>query len=108
MGNINGKKIHTRTTQAEYNADANSAGSGTTGNKGKDPGNQQERVCRENSQESSFGKSGRTVTGGMLCQLIEEWEQQLAIKKLEIDQLESRINEFRALQEELDQRIENP
>jgi hypothetical protein len=42
----------------------------------------------------------------MLCQLIEEWEQQLASKKLEVEVLEARIKEFRALQEELDKRIQ--
>ncbi|WP_265338673.1 MULTISPECIES: hypothetical protein [unclassified Nodularia (in: cyanobacteria)] len=109
MGRINGQKSDSRTEEGKYNLDANSRGRGATGSQGQDSGNQQERVYRTNSQEFNFRKSGRTVTGGMLCQLIEEWEQQLAVKKLEVERLESRINEFRALQEELDQKIqENP
>ncbi|WP_445630425.1 hypothetical protein [Nostoc sp. DSM 114167] len=81
---------------------------------------QQERVNRADSSQSSLFSPGSTITGGMLGQLIKDYKDQLASKKHQIQflqnliqnaegealRLEERIQEFEALQEELEKQLQ--
>ncbi|MBE9214561.1 hypothetical protein IQ247_18120 [Plectonema cf. radiosum LEGE 06105] len=65
-------------------------------------GHQQERAGGADSPRPNFIGDGNPVTGKILRQLIDESENQVATKKAEILQLESKIQEFNALLEQLE------
>ncbi len=78
--------------------------------------NQPKRAYRENSQESAFVQSRSAVAGGMLGQLIQmidDYRNQVATRKEdikrfenEVTHLESKIEQFRLLVEDLKNRTE--
>jgi hypothetical protein len=119
MGTIN-EETTTRAAQKECDADLDSRRGSDAGCKSGSTGHQQERVDRTNSQKSSIIRTGATITGGMLRQLISEYEDQMALKQVEIqrykeliksfegevNRLQNRINEFNLLKKELEQELE--
>lgn len=72
------------------------------GSKGISNGGQQIGIDRDHSSPGSNPLSRRErVTGGMLRQLINDYRNQVAIKKQEIETLESRVEELELLQKDL-------
>lgn len=113
MGTTN-EKTTSRSTQAKIESVDIARGNGTTGRKSQATGNQQERDYRASGSESSVFSTGTTVTGGMLDHLIDEYCDQVAAKKAEaerindeVKRLESRIQEFKSLRQELDKQTED-
>lgn len=113
MGTTNEKTI-ARTAQAKLKPDGIARGCGITGGESQAIGNQQERDYRASSSQSSVFSTGTTITGGMLDHLIDEYCDQVAAKKAEVQRinnevkrLESRIEEFKSLRQELDKQTED-
>lgn len=104
MGRINGKTDNTRSEEERLYSDSHSRGCRDAGLQGADSRDKPERINRTYGAESNFFRSGGTAAGGILSQLIDEYRDQVAAKKLELDRLEARINQFEALLEELQQR----
>lgn len=114
------EKTAARAEEERSNVDFDTRRSGETGGKSKSSWSQQERIDRTDSQRSSVFAAGTTVTGGMLDHLIDEYGDQVAlqhqqIQRLnedinhrynEIKRLESRIQEFKLLRDELQQQFE--
>lgn len=72
-------------------------------------GNQQERIGGTDSSQQGFIGDGSPVTGGILRQLIDEYNNQLAYEnerkqqiEAKIVQIDSRIQEFTSLLEQLE------
>jgi hypothetical protein len=121
MGKIEGKYMGIKHEEADArakekgrNTDSDSRRCADVGRKSEGNGSQQKRADRTNCQESSIFTTGSTITGGMLRHLNDEYRQQLANKKherqlidAEILRIESRIQEFEALESELEKAIEN-
>lgn len=106
--NINNEKIFARTEEKECNAYPDPRGGKSFGRESKINRLQQERDDREDRSWSDFSGFGRTITGGMLRQLIKEYKDQLATKKdtierltSEVQQLEAKIEEFESLEKQL-------
>ena len=123
MGNINGEKDQdssSRTEEERLYAYAHSGRSGDAGRESEIPRNQSERTYRANSTQSSIFSPGTSDDGGILCQLIKDYRDQVAArrnqvtaKKAEIkhledetEKLEFRIQEFETLQKQLEQESE--
>ena len=107
MGRINGEKNNTWSKKERRYRYSYSRGCRNVGLKSADPGYKPKRTDRANSSESDFFKTGTSITGGILSQLIVEYQDQVATKKGEIEWLEARINQFKRILEELDQQIES-
>ncbi|WGV25679.1 hypothetical protein QI031_28830 [Halotia branconii CENA392] len=119
MGTIN-EKAATRAKEKGSNFDTYSGGSRDARREGEGYGTEQKRDDRTHSERASVLTLGKSITGGMLRQLIADYRDQLAAKKEEINKLEnqirqandeaeklqSRIQEFEALQSQLEQQIE--
>jgi hypothetical protein len=74
------------------------------GSQGISDGIEQIGINRNHSsQGSEFISRRERVTGGMLRQLISEYRNQVAIKKQEIQSLESRVEELELLQKDLEE-----
>lgn len=58
---------------------------------------QQKRVCRADSQKSNQLRRGDSSSGGIASQLIELLENQVATRRSEIDVLEQKISELKAI-----------
>jgi hypothetical protein len=120
MGNTpNGSKdknCGSWTEEEGRNSNSDSRRGGNTRCQGESTGYQSERINRTNSSEFNFTKPRRTIAGGMLCHFIDDYREQVALKKAErerldsdILRLEARISELELLQSELEDRIkENP
>lgn len=103
------EKTYTRSEQTANKADCDSRRDSDAGRKSRSIRNQQKRVSGADGTQQCFIGDGSSVTGGILCQLIEECKSQLAsdneLKKqveAKIAQMESRIQEFTSLLEELE------
>lgn len=96
------EKIFARSEKGESELKHHAGCSGNAGCESGSNGNQQERTDRADSPRSDFIGDGNPVTGGILRQLIEESKNQVAAKKTEISQLESKIQDFNALLERLE------
>lgn len=101
MGTIN-EKVDSRTTQEKRELYNDSRRNRKVRSESRSNGSQQERTDRTDSPRSNFIGDGSAVTGGILRQLIEESKSQVAAKKTEILQLESKIQDFNALLEKLE------
>jgi hypothetical protein len=111
---IKHEEADARAKEKGRNNDTDSRRGADVGRESEGDGSQQERTDRTNCQKSSIFTAGSTITGGMLRQLNSEYRQQLANKKHERDlvdaeilRIESRIQEFEALEAELEKSIEN-
>jgi hypothetical protein len=107
MGTIDGKKGITRSEEKGCDSYPDTGGGTNVGLQSAIAGDKSERIDRADGAESNFFSARRSATGGILSQLIEEYRDQVAVKRQEIDRLEARISEFEGLQNELQQRIEN-
>lgn len=106
MGRINGEKDYTWSKKERRYYDPYSRGCRNVGLKSASIGYKPKRTDRANSSESDFYKSGTSITGGILSQLIAEYQDQVATKKREIEWIETRIDQFKGILEQLDQSIE--
>lgn len=107
MGTTNEKTV-ARSEKAETNSDHISGGNRVTGGTSSSIGNQQERDIGACSSQQNVFSPGTTVTGGMLDHLIEDTLDQVAAKEdeakrvgLELKRLKARIQELRAIREEI-------
>lgn len=109
MGNkINGKKsenCHSWHEKERRDSNAYSRRRGNARCQGEPARNQPQRVDRTYRQGSSYLRIGSEADGGVIENLIGEYRDQVAIKRaairtleLEIEQLESRIQNFEAVQ----------
>ncbi|MEH2050080.1 MAG: hypothetical protein V7K70_10205 [Nostoc sp.] len=80
---------------------------------GKLVGNQPQRVDRTHCQGTSYLGLGSEANGGVVDNLIDEYRNQVAIKKasirtleLEIEQIESRIQQFEAIQAQFSHQLQ--
>ncbi|MEH1805389.1 MAG: hypothetical protein V7L28_08540 [Nostoc sp.] len=112
MGTKNEKTI-ARSAQAKPEPVSVTGSCGDVGGKSKTTWNQQERDYRAGRSESSVFSPGAAVTGGMLDHLIDEYCDQMAAKQEEIEHLQneikriqSRVQEFKALREDLKRQSE--
>ncbi|MEH2071622.1 MAG: hypothetical protein V7K47_26290 [Nostoc sp.] len=111
MGNIDGSENNTRlvwTEQERFHSFANARRSGDTGRQGESSRNQSQRVNRAYSTDSFDVPVGETYLGGTVSQLIQDYRSQVASKQSlieqtqdEIDYLQSRIQQFEELAENL-------
>ena len=101
MGTIN-EKIDSRSTKEKRELYDDTRCNRDARRESGNARSQQERTHREDSPRSNFVGNGSSVTGKILRQLIEESQTQVAAKKAEISQLESKIQEFNALLEQLE------
>jgi len=76
-------------------------------------GSQPQRVNRTHCQRASYLRLGSETDGGVVKDLIDEYRDQVAIKKatiksleLEIDQIESRIQQFETIQVQLNHQLQ--
>jgi hypothetical protein len=114
MGTTKNEEAVAWTEKAEPEFVDISRSTGTIGGKGKNLEHEQERDNRARSSESSIFSPGTAVTGGMLDHLISEYCDQVAAKQddihrieNEVDRLQSRVKEFKALREELRKQSES-
>ena len=82
--------------------------------KGENAWGQQERDAGTDSSKSSIFSTGTTVTGGMLDHLIDEYVDQVEGKRqeiirieIEVKKLENRVEEFKALREDLNKQSQD-
>lgn len=116
MGNINGSENNARSVWAEQerlHSFANARRGGNTGQQGESTRNQSQRTDRTNSTDSLNVSIGKTHLGGTVSQLIRDYRSQVASKQSliqqtqdEIDYLQSRINQFEELVENLEKPTE--
>ena len=113
MGTTN-EKTSARSTQAKSKPFSVTGSGGITGGESEAIGNQQERDYRASSSQSSIFSTGTAVTGGMLDHLIDEYCDQVEAKENEVQRindeikrLKSRVQEFKALREELHKHTED-
>ena len=117
MGNeINGKKSQDRRSWYEKEGRGSNAYAGRRRNVGyqsKSARNQPQRIDRTYCQGASYFGLGSETNGGVIDSLIEEYRDQVAIKKasirtleLEIEQLESRIKNFEAVQAQFSDQLQ--
>ncbi|MGI8502056.1 MAG: hypothetical protein ACR2LR_13095 [Hassallia sp.] len=106
----NNAETPTRTEEKGLNVDVDTRWCRDAGNQSENIGNQQERTYRAYSSKSSISSSGASDDGGMVCQLIDDYRDQVAARKAEIKRLEDevkklefRIDEFEILKHELNQ-----
>lgn len=109
----NNAKTFTWTEEEGFNIDLNPGRGRDVGNQSENIGNQQERACRAHSPKSSIFRYGASDDGGMVCQLIDDYRDQVAARKAEIKRLEEevkklefRIDEFEILKQQLKQESE--
>lgn len=121
MGNTH-EEADTRSTKEKSELNIVSGGGGIARGESKIYEYQQERINRKNSSQSSIiFTDGDSTLGGTLCQLIDEYESQLAskqekvnrlneeiiIEKEDINRLSYRVQEFKALLKEIRQQPES-
>lgn len=103
------EKIHARSEQTTNQANCDTGRDSDVGCKSGSIGNQQKRASGADGSRQDFIGDGSSITGGILRQLIDEYESQLVseneLKKqveAKIVQIESRIQEFTSLLEQLE------
>jgi hypothetical protein len=103
------EKTDARAEQTPNKTDCNSGWNSDVGCQSGSTGNQQKRISRADGPRQNFVGDGSSVTGGILHQLIDEYKSQLVaeneLKKqveAKIVQIESRIEEFVLLLEQLE------
>lgn len=101
MGTIN-EKVDSRTTQEKREFHDDSGRNRNAEDESRSSRNKQKRISRADSPRPDFIGDGNPISGKLLRQLIDEYTNQVANKKAEIVQLESRIQEFNALLEQLE------
>ncbi|MDZ8083201.1 MAG: hypothetical protein RMX35_29565 [Nostoc sp. DcaGUA01] len=117
MGNkINGTKSENRRSWHEKERCDSNAYPGRRRNvrhQSKSAGNQPQRAHRTYCQGSSYLGLGSKTNGGVIDNLIDEYRDQVAVKKaairtleLEIEKLESRIQNFEAVQSQLSHQLQ--
>lgn len=113
MGRKNEKTI-ARSEETQPQSVSIARGGRLAGRESEASGNQQERNYRANSSESSILSAGTTITGGMLDHLINEYCDQVTAKESEVERindeikrLRTRVQEFKALREELHKQTED-
>lgn len=113
MGTTN-EKATSRTAQAKSQSLSVSGGGGITRGESEIVGTEQERNYRASSSQSSVFSTGTTITGGMLDHLIDEYCDQVAAKEAEVERindeikrLNTRVQEFKALRQELNKQTED-
>ncbi|MEH1781741.1 MAG: hypothetical protein V7L26_22045 [Nostoc sp.] len=116
MGNINGSENNTRivwTKQERFHGLANARRGTDTGQQSEITRNQSQRVNRADSADSPNVPTGKTYLGGTVSQLIRDYRSQVASKQSlieqtqeEIDYLQSRIQQFEELAENLEKTTE--
>jgi hypothetical protein len=116
MGNIDGSENNSRSVWTEQEglySFANTGRSGNTGQQGESTRNQSQRADRAYSADSLNVSIGKTYPGGTVGQLIHDYRSQVASKQSlieqtqnEIDYLQSRIEQFEELAQDLEQSLE--
>nr|WP_039748289.1 hypothetical protein [Hassalia byssoidea] len=112
MGTKNEEAV-TWSEKAEANSDNFPGGGRIAGSTSKNAGNQQERNTRACGSQSGIFALGTADDGGILDHLIGECVDQMATKReeakrldAEIKRLESRVEEYRTLREQLKKQSE--
>ena len=90
----NNAETLTRTEEKGFNVDLNPGRGGDVGSQSESVGNQQERTYRAHSPKSSIFSSGTSDDGGMVCQLIDDYRDQVAARKAEIKRLEDEVKKL--------------
>ncbi|MEH2415402.1 hypothetical protein [Nostoc sp.] len=94
--------VRGRESQGQHISDSNF--NREPGSSGHPSGNESIRVDRDYGSSRTVSTSrGKRTPGKIVRRLINEYRDQVATKKHEIQQLESNIQEFELLLEELDQ-----
>lgn len=113
MSASNNEKTFTREEKTKTQPDHLTGGDGTFREQSEFNRNQQERVDRADSSESSVFFCGESIVGGTIRQLIRDYEEQLVIKQEEFNRVSEdlkrvnyRINEFKSLLQELESQKE--
>lgn len=116
MGNIDGSENNARSVWAEQerlHSFANAGRSGNIGLQSESTRNQPQRTDRAHSTDSLDVPIGKTYLGGTVSQLICDYRSQVASKQSliqqtqdKIDYLQSRINQFEELVENLEKPTE--
>ncbi|BAY77944.1 hypothetical protein NIES25_44140 [Nostoc linckia NIES-25] len=113
MGTTRDEKTVTRTEEAQLKSVSLSRGSGVTGGEGEFVRNQQKRDNRAYRSRSSIFSAGTAITGGVLDNLIDEYDEQVQLKENEIQRLSNEVNrlksraqEFRVLRDELQKQFQ--
>ena len=108
MGRIN-EEVDPRAAQEKREFHNDSGRDRKIGSEGGSTGNQQERINRADSPRPDFPGDGHPVTGKIIRQLINDYASQVAQKhdqkkqlEAEILQLDSKIEEFNSLLEQLE------
>ncbi|BAY21697.1 hypothetical protein NIES2100_14540 [Calothrix sp. NIES-2100] len=111
-----GKQLHgtqnqdgsSRHEEKRRNSNTHSGRGGTIGFKSEYSGHQSERADRTNSTGTSHFNFRSGTDGGVVDQLIDEYREQVELKKcaiknlqVEIKQLEDRIQDFEQVREQL-------
>jgi uncharacterized coiled-coil protein SlyX len=110
---ITNEKTIARSTQAQIKPVDIPRGNGVVRGEGENVGGQQERDARTDSSQSSIFSPGTAIPGGMLDHVIDEYVDQVGKKREEISRmedevkrLENRIQEFKALRDEVKKQSE--
>ncbi|PHJ60250.1 hypothetical protein VF14_11565 [Nostoc linckia z18] len=113
MGTIKDEKTVTRSEEAKLKPVSLSRSGGVTRRESKSVRNQQKRDNRADRSRSSIFGPGTAVTGGVLDNLIDEYDDQVKLKENEIqrlsdevNRLKSRAKEFRVLRDELQKQFQ--
>jgi hypothetical protein len=94
--------VRGREGQSEHISDSNI--NRESGSSGYSAGNESFRVDRDYGSSRAVSASRRKATPGKIVrQLISEYRNQVAAKKQEIEQIESKIQEFESILEDLGQ-----
>lgn len=107
MGTIDGKTDNTRSEEEGCDRYTYSRRSRDARFQSAEFGNKQERIDRAYGTESNFLRPSTATTGGILSQLIDEFRDQVAVKKSEIEYLEAKIHQFQEILEESEQQKQN-
>lgn len=95
MGNIDGSKKNqdggSRSEEKGRYRNIDSGGSRDVGHQGAEVGYQSQRADRTDGEEPGFVGARETVAGGMVSQLIDEFRDQVAARKNDIERFESEV-----------------
>lgn len=106
-GETKDEKAAARAEEERLNINVDPRRGGQIRGESQSPWTEQERIDRADSQRSSiFSSPGTTVTGGMLDHLIDDYAGQVAVKEQEITRLNEDINRYRDEVGRLNFRIE--
>ncbi len=116
MGKIDGTKSQDcRSWHEKEGCDSNSHSRRrrNAGYQSESLGNQPKRINRTNCKGASYLRLGSEANGGVVDNLIDDYRNQVAVKRanirtleLEIEQIESRIKQFEAIQAQFSRQLE--